>query len=595
MPIKFTCPHCLKPLTVKDSLAGKRGACPKCKKMLTVPSAVSSTPATPSEDIEELAARALTEEPQAAPEAEPKTIDFNCPQCDEALQMPVELQGKQAPCPSCRRIIKVPLLIKREPLDWRKKDSLPTGARRDNEPAPEGTWSSTSTTMVSKEALSEVVLPRRPPLTLRQKIVRGSIVASVALLLGLGTWLGLSMWGQHKQETAFDRALKSLNQEGLSKEGKAVLHVGLGEYLFRSSGEGSLNQARDHFQEARSSLASLPPSAQNDLLLTDVARAQIEMGGSKEEAKKQIRLDWTATIKEVRQTLQNLHDSEGRAEALRTILPPLIARGQAAEAKALAVQIANGSPEPLAIAGLEMVRAGEQDTAKQLAQQALQLSAPASSQGAPPPVASSVVALCLVVGVEPKIGDPKKEDRDAFLIGQSEAAGWQDKLDEARRLIHDLPTDEVRCKAWVAVAAAGKAPNAQALDEAYKSAEIRPQLLSPWLLLRMVRLGLKANFAEERVLKMAGFIGDPSLRNVAHLDILRDKLTRSNDQADTAWTDTLPKDSLAHSLGLLAIARHNSRRDKEFGKNVETWEPATVRPFGLVGVALGMQDSEPLH
>src|SRR5438067_2138278 len=132
MPIKFSCPNCKKSLVVKDHLAGKRAACPGCKKPLTVPAPQAKATAdgpVSQKDLEELAAAALAEEKAPAKVDEPKFIEFTCPQCDEPVKMPVDLEGKQAPCPACRRIIKVPLLVKREKTDWRKADSrLPTGA-----------------------------------------------------------------------------------------------------------------------------------------------------------------------------------------------------------------------------------------------------------------------------------------------------------------------------------------------------------------------------------------------------------------------------------------------------------------------------------
>src|SRR4051812_13491876 len=107
MPIRFKCPHCKKALGVKDHLAGKKAACPACKKVLVIPAPVSA-PA----DVEDFAAQALAG-PKPAPEAAEKkaaqTIDFPCPFCDEELHLDEALGGKQAPCPACKRIIKVPL------------------------------------------------------------------------------------------------------------------------------------------------------------------------------------------------------------------------------------------------------------------------------------------------------------------------------------------------------------------------------------------------------------------------------------------------------------------------------------------------------
>src|SRR4051794_25432421 len=105
MPIKFSCPNCRKPLNVKDSLAGKRGTCPKCKKPLMVPAGGPQPSVLLTPELEEEAARALVDEPAPPKEEEPKTLEFPCPQCDEPVQVSADLEGRQTPCPHCRRII----------------------------------------------------------------------------------------------------------------------------------------------------------------------------------------------------------------------------------------------------------------------------------------------------------------------------------------------------------------------------------------------------------------------------------------------------------------------------------------------------------
>src|SRR5271155_571910 len=156
MAIKFNCPHCERSITVRDQLAGKRGHCPGCKQVITipVPRQSSGAPAPPPEEVEQLAASTLVDEPPPEEPPDTRTVDFTCPQCDEPVKVGIELEGKQSPCPSCRRIIKVPLLEKRDPKDWRKVDTkrLSLG-KPDAAPEPEGAWgSTTSTTGVSRES-----------------------------------------------------------------------------------------------------------------------------------------------------------------------------------------------------------------------------------------------------------------------------------------------------------------------------------------------------------------------------------------------------------------------------------------------------------
>src|SRR4051812_30055492 len=124
MTIRFRCPHCKKPLGVKDHLAGKKASCPLCKKGLVIPAPASPAapssaaptaapkspaaapkspapapkapppapePEAPPENVEELALSALSEQDQAngqAEEVDPGVIDFSCEYCGEELHVP---------------------------------------------------------------------------------------------------------------------------------------------------------------------------------------------------------------------------------------------------------------------------------------------------------------------------------------------------------------------------------------------------------------------------------------------------------------------------------------------------------------------------
>src|SRR5262245_48936354 len=196
MAIKIKCPSCQKVLNVKDSMAGKRGACPNCKFMLSIPaaappaSAPPSTPAAPSrppaapppsppppaappEDTESVIAAMLGDEKKNGPVETPKTVEFNCPMCDEPVKMGVAMAAKQVPCPECRRVIKVPLPKQPDKIDWRQAHNRPAGARADNQPAPEGAWGTTvSRGIVSQESLEEAgaLAEDSRPVTVRQWI-----------------------------------------------------------------------------------------------------------------------------------------------------------------------------------------------------------------------------------------------------------------------------------------------------------------------------------------------------------------------------------------------------------------------------------------
>src|SRR5580698_4495610 len=119
MSIKFSCPHCSKALNVKDHLAGKKAQCPACKKVLTIPAPMKPG----SHEVEALAAEAFADEEKRVAAQPSAKLEFQCPMCDEKISVNAALAGKQAPCPECRRIIKVPLPKKEEAKDWRQIDT----------------------------------------------------------------------------------------------------------------------------------------------------------------------------------------------------------------------------------------------------------------------------------------------------------------------------------------------------------------------------------------------------------------------------------------------------------------------------------------
>src|SRR5215813_13689129 len=112
MPIKFTCPHCKRAMIVNEGLAGKKGKCKACQQILTVPNPAmakapvnrQSTSAAPKVetapppppppprpvDIEAEAAALFADEPKKEEPVEVKSIDLNCPYCDEPIHFPAD-------------------------------------------------------------------------------------------------------------------------------------------------------------------------------------------------------------------------------------------------------------------------------------------------------------------------------------------------------------------------------------------------------------------------------------------------------------------------------------------------------------------------
>jgi len=95
--IKFHCKECGRKISVPQIHAGKKGKCPKCRNIVVVPklgdlSAVDSQTAS-------------VEQPSPAPTS---MVGFQCPMCDENMQVPESFRGKIIECPSCGSYAEVP-------------------------------------------------------------------------------------------------------------------------------------------------------------------------------------------------------------------------------------------------------------------------------------------------------------------------------------------------------------------------------------------------------------------------------------------------------------------------------------------------------
>jgi hypothetical protein len=612
MAIKFRCPHCRKTLNVRDHLAGKKAHCPACKKPLTIPT--PGSPRVPAADVEALAAAALAEEPKApAPPVEQATIEFKCYYCDETVRVGADLAGKQTPCPECRRIVKVPLLEKTQPKDWRTLDTrLPAGARRDLGPPPEGAWE-TASVGVSRQALVEAqAIPQvRRRLTAGQWIKRGTAAAAGVLLLGGIAWMVTHSLAAKRENRMLAKALQYLEGPADKRrpEGVAEIHRGVGEYYVRTLSRGSAETARTHFQQARAAVvqaAAIDP-LERDAFLINLALAQIDLGGERPELENETRLSWDEAQKEIRQTLQNLASPEGRSEAVRQVTRKLLAKDQGMRAGGLASLFPEQLSELLAVAGLEMVRAKQEQLAEALAEQAAQnIPPPAQPQAAepkPPAVsgAPSLIALWLALGkpdkaaaVAPPAQAGKEQDVNA-LVGNVEALAIQGKWDQARQLIRAIPAPEERLPPLLALIATaednGQATAARPDLEAALSlieTEGKDRPISPWQLVRLAHAGAAAGL-EERIQAVARLVPDLAARGRMQLEILRRRLAATKDRADDSWVQIVDANTPAHPQALEMLARHNTRQGVAMQATIEGWDEK-FQPFGYLGVALGLQD-----
>jgi hypothetical protein len=603
MSIKFNCPHCQKAFqNVKDELAGQKRKCPGCNNILTIPAPVSA-PA----DLEAFAAAALSEQAEVVAEtAESGTVDFVCDFCDEKVQVAAELSGKQTSCPHCRRIVKVPLLEKKDPKDWRNvKTRIPSAARRDAGPMPEGAWDTGSVTAVSAQSLldAQALASEREPATWQDWTKRGAVAAGGLVVVGLMSLVVIHFLTLNHEHRALDQALQFVNGKGkIDPEVKAGVLQAIGEYKVRAN---DIKEARNHFTLAQKAIGEIHSDSPNehDAMLIDLALAQVDLGSKEAVSPKQESRIWDKTHGQIRHTLSDLKSPDGRMEGLREVTRKLLDNGQGAGASSLGSLFPDEGPQAVATIGLEMVHAKQEKEAERLATQGQQLfdeqrkqSGSKKPEAKPLPPPTALIALWLALDQEGKASALSSKDATAALPGYAEGLARKGKFDAARTKASEARLPEDRLKALIAVAAV-------ALDDAPKQGagaakqilplirqELKETPASSWQLLRLVRLGLAAGLVDE-VQELIPLMRDPSLRARAQLDLLRFLLAGLQKPADlkllTTVNENAPEFALAHEL----IARHNARwSGPAFRKTVQTWEPEKLRPLGNAGVALGLQD-----
>lgn len=629
MPIRITCPHCNRGMLVDERLAGKKGRCKACQQVLTVPplpasnsSAAESASAAPQAaapaDVEAEAAALFADEPKPAEQpVETKTIDLNCPFCDEAIHLPADLAGKRAQCPECKQIIKVPELEKKEPKDWRKVEARgPTGARLPEQPELEGAWGSTTARGVGQKTLEEAgLLPKvEKPRTLWQKIRLPAVVGSLVVLFVLIGLIGYGWWTRRSVEREVQAALTFVDSTDASPSAKAALALAAGEYYLRSGASHSdprtgasqtpAKAANNQFGVALTTLGSAQ-GRERDPLLTDLALAEIELGGDKPETDEELRLPWDKTQQLLLPTLREIRNSEAKLYALRAVVQRLREHGQASRVLTLTNQL---FPNPnadkaaaLAVVGLEFLKAGDRSSAEIAVEAALQIySKDAKAKDAKAvPLRSEVIALALLLDKDkkklPSAGD-NPDDKASEHIGKVEALARKGNWDDARKQASLSDDAVIRFRAFLAIAAA--AVDAQPNDttdiqSALKAAEdgLGEKAELAWSMRSLIELASRSTLPPERVQTLADQIGNTALRGRAQLAVLRGRLEKTNQMVEDSAADKIDSNSLSRSLGAQVLARHNARVGGSYTSVVQTW-PQPFRSFGALGVALGLQDRE---
>lgn len=560
------------------------------------PTMAAEAPPPPAEDVEAAAAAAFADEPVA--EEDQTQIEFDCEWCGFKVRVPVSEANKRIPCPSdeCRRIIKVPPPPDKKKDDWRKAGKRAKPGLKQNDLPPEDVMGGEKTAL-SVQARQEFLAPAAVPLTWSQRITRG--VIAVMLLGGL-VWGGLgisSWWVGRGAAQALAAALAAAGSKDTKADHAAILFEAAGRYYRRTGQQTKAGKPEAQAQYLRSLTALTnvkdDPKGQldRDLLLIDLSLDLLDLAGTKEEVEAGQRVKWEEAQREAATALKAIQTPEAKMEGLHQVVRKLLAQKEQSRILPLVRQVcAEGEEknEALARVALDLAQSGGKDPAleglvKSIEEEVLPQYAKDKEGAAPPP--ASVIGLAVLQKVKDL---PRTEDSDQGkalkLQGQVKGLASQGDLEQARKKTAELRDSQKKLQALVDLASAGSADKSD-LEKGLDLAKSQPK--ANWEVYRLVELGLKAKVDPATLQERAKNIADPALRGRAELLLLRAQLEGS---AKPVEDSALPaeKESLSYFVARVLQSEQNSRHGSGWGKTVQGWD-AQTRPFGEMGLALGMQ------
>jgi hypothetical protein len=600
MAIDTSCPSCSKRYKLKDELAGKRVTCgnPNCRKAFVVPAASANghaRAAPPPVDAEALAALAFAEDVEQQVPVDQRRVKMTCVVCEAKWEEPWDRQGKNVLCPECKHRQKVPEQ-KTGKVDWRDpKAGRPTLAKVEE---LEGVQASTDASHAGFESLKKagVIEDNVEP---RPRWHYVAWVAIPLLALGLATYAGVLIF-QSTKESNHDEAMRAAVAGLLADPGdlpageaplfRGAIQIAAGEYFIRrADGREPRNAAIDYFANARTELDGAPPSPGRDVLLGELAVAQVQLGGGPDEVGNETRIRWVPggkttnekqydVQKELQSTLTRMKNDkvsyEVRVLTMRRLAHELAKKGQPGLLQSQMAFLDNEQLEADAWMAAEAARGGGGDLDEAVTKIITGLNAPAE----------------LPAG---QVSDGTRLAHTARFLLKKDMA-------EALALARRAPGEpDGRVKALALVAEWGdEATAAEAVRDAKEvvagitAKQARPSDYT------LVRLAQAAGRTKQPDLAEAFVkaVNKDDYRAWAQAEALRAALAADGAAADEkrAAVPDNPKDvRVAHAWGRLALARHNARVTgsdaglKPF--DLDRWGPS-FKPFGQAGLILGLQD-----
>ncbi|HMP59247.1 MAG TPA: hypothetical protein PKD86_07830, partial [Gemmatales bacterium] len=530
---------------------------------------------------------------------------------DAPMAVSADLSGKQTPCPECRRIVKVPVLEKSGPRDWRapEKQKGPTGAIL-KESETIDAWSTSQAGKVSSQALLEagvLKVPKRK-VTARDWIVRGSFLA-FGLVVLFGLYWGINRLLRGSFETVSLATIESYISAPLKDKLDPGAHAEmarlLAEYFWLYEkkldqplvapieGKKATRQFKPELQRARQLINSLPDPAEQCAaaakLLDTCQRLQLdarELAQALSAApggppRLHVLRQW------VKQRLQGL---EGEAAAkeiealvgiVRLAMPPM-PTGSGQDASALQAG--------LGILGQEAAAAGARRFGLELYQ--------SNVGGINPKLAPPLPLLALGVQLGENLPEelPEEVRETARALGHA-AAG---QIEAAVRIVEDKHTTPTRANLNIRLEVAAAALAKDRLEDARKVLDGCREWIgvdrlpeAHWERFRWCELLLAVSGMEGIGTVDHKLLSGPALGRL-RLEAFEQRLASDASRITEAQAIGFEPAGVGRQLAVQQLARLRARSDLKSARSwVDGMEEGPDKAFALLGLLLGQLDAMP--
>lgn len=414
-------------------------------------------------------------------------IELACPYCDEQIKFPLDMGGKQAPCPECSRIVKIPVPKRTDAGSWRANvNQGPSAVRRDLEPVPEG-FQGGAKVEVSRESLEEAdaLLSRRPKVVvpirqrIRQAVTFGLVGIVVAGVLGTFWWIRSGQQNLLKlDQVVREGEAKIRDDKDFPARAKMIFQLVAAEAIVPFSTEvnnlpkkytdPALAEFRKEKEAAgadQEALAPLDPS-QGAMI-----RTLLLMGGGKEEARSGKKANWDEIQQRIGASYALMTWPEFRLSVWRHTVRFLVAAKESKRALAL-LNTAFADPkrrnrlgeefsekmDAAGILGHELLASGDREGALQ----ALGLVLPPGARVNPSEVGEYIISLVIALGDQSQRlpGGTLDGELDSQILGRVRGyalVGEKDRLEAALKIASKTPSLGFRARVELAITKADDA------------------------------------------------------------------------------------------------------------------------------------------